>query len=171
MPITIKDATVNDASLLASLGAKTFFETFAGHNTADDMLQYIQVNFTTESLTQKLSEPGAHCFIAQMDDEAVGYAYLRVSEHPEELHDIRHIELERIYVLESYHGNKIGLLLMNECIHYARKNKYQALWLGVWEKNIKAIKFYQKMGFTVFGQHDFVLGTDKQTDHLMKLIL
>lgn len=171
MPVIIKEGTLKDAEILSSLGAKTFYETFAKHNTAEDMLHYIQENFRIEKVQEEFNEKGAHFFLAQMDDDTVGYAKMRKTQHPHELYGEKHIELERIYVLESFHGNKIGLLLMNECIHFARKKKCNVLWLGVWEKNIKAIEFYKKLGFTVFSDHAFVLGSDVQKDFLMKLNL
>jgi ribosomal protein S18 acetylase RimI-like enzyme len=45
------------------------------------------------------------------------------------------------------------------------------MWLGVWEENPRAIRFYQKQGFVEFDQHIFQLGEDAQTDILMKLNL
>ena len=171
MPVIIREGTIDDAETLSSLGAKTFYETFAKHNTAEDMLQYIQEHFRIEKVKEEFNEKSAHFFLALIDDEVVGYAKMRNTQHPHELFGEKHIELERIYVLESFHGNKIGLLLMNECIHFAKKKKCKILWLGVWEKNIRAIEFYKKIGFTVFSDHEFILGTDIQTDYLMKLNL
>jgi len=169
MPVTIREGTIDDAEILSSLGAKTFYETFAKHNTAEDMLQYIQEHFRLEVIKQEFEEKGAHFFLALMDDEVVGYAKMRKTQQPHELYSEKHIELERIYVLQSYHGNKIGLLLMNECIHFAKKKKCKVLWLGVWEKNTKAIEFYKKIGFSIFSDHEFILGADVQTDYLMRL--
>jgi ribosomal protein S18 acetylase RimI-like enzyme len=42
-------------------------------------------------------------------------------------------------------------------------------WLGVWEDNHRAIRFYEKNGFEKFDSHPFILGESKQTDLLMKL--
>ncbi|WP_153796967.1 GNAT family N-acetyltransferase [Foetidibacter luteolus] len=171
MPAVITKGTIEDAEVLSTLGAKTFYETFASHNTAEDMLQHIQQHFTPATIQKEFSEKGVQFFLARLDEEVAGYAKLRRTQKPHELYGLKHIELERIYVLQSFQGNRIGLLLMNECIQYARRKKYEILWLGVWEHNQKAIAFYKKLGFTVFSEHEFVLGTDKQNDYLMKLVL
>ena len=46
------------------------------------------------------------------------------------------------------------------------KNK-KKMWLGVWEKNYNAQKFYEKDGFKRFSEHTFVVGNDKQTDYIL----
>jgi ribosomal protein S18 acetylase RimI-like enzyme len=45
------------------------------------------------------------------------------------------------------------------------------VWLGVWEKNLRAISFYEKNGFIAFDQHIFQLGDDRQTDIMMKKLI
>ena len=47
----------------------------------------------------------------------------------------------------------------------------QTMWLGVWERNFRAQKFYRKFSFADIGTHTFVLGHDRQTDLLMALDL
>ena len=60
---------------------------------------------------------------------------------------------------------------MDECIAIAKAKNRDYIWLGVWERNFKAIKFYERFGFKKFGEHEFVLGDDVQTDWLMALEL
>ena len=80
------------------------------------------------------------------------------------------MEIERIYVLKKYHGQKVGQKLFDTAMSTAKREKKKYVWLGVWENNQRAIRFYQKNGFVEFGTHTFILGTDKQTDLMMKKI-
>jgi ribosomal protein S18 acetylase RimI-like enzyme len=43
------------------------------------------------------------------------------------------------------------------------------IWLGVWERNGRALAFYRKFGFEVFGDHVFQFGRDPQRDLIMAL--
>jgi len=81
------------------------------------------------------------------------------------------LEVQRIYVLREYKGKQIGKLLMQKAIEIGKSNNLNYIWLGVWENNINAIKFYEKLGFEKFDTHIFKLGEDEQIDNLMKLIL
>ena len=104
--------------------------------------------------------------LVQEDNETIGYAKMRVNliENP----DPKALEIERIYIKKAFHGQKLGALLMQKCIDISREKGYQSLWLGVWEYNPKAINFYRKWDFEIFGTHIFQLGDDAQTDYLMK---
>jgi ribosomal protein S18 acetylase RimI-like enzyme len=56
---------------------------------------------------------------------------------------------------------------MAACIDATRARGAARLWLGVWERNARAIRFYQKHGFADIGTQVFRLGTDLQTDRVM----
>ncbi len=88
-----------------------------------------------------------------------------------ELKDDKAIEIERIYVLKEFHGNKVGQILYDKAIEVARQKNADYVWLGVWEENPRAINFYKKNGFVEFDKHIFKLGEDEQTDIMMKLKL
>ncbi|MEX6691337.1 GNAT family N-acetyltransferase [Danxiaibacter flavus] len=171
MAVTIRMASAADAELLCDLSIKTFSETYERYNTAEDMQLYIQSHFTLSSILDDFQNPDIQYYLALMDDEAVGYAKLHKQHAVNGSNGLKQAELERIYVLSAYQGNKIGLLLLNECIQSARREGYGLLWLGVWENNTNAIDFYKKMGFKVDGSHSFILGKDIQNDCLMKLKL
>ncbi len=82
------------------------------------------------------------------------------------------MELERIYVIQKkIQGKRIGEKLRSDVIQIAEKNGLYSLQLGVWKKNEKAIEFYKKLGFTAFNSYAFKMGTEIQTDLLMKLTL
>ena len=167
-PFSIRVGTLNDAPVLAALGAKTFYDTFSAHNTVEDMNLYLQKNFTLEHVEKEINDPASIFLLARDGDSVVGYAKLRSSEQPNELGDVPGLEIERIYSAKEYLGKKVGKALMLGCLAIAAKEGFKTVWLGVWEHNPKAIAFYEKWGFEKFGAHSFMLGTDAQTDLLMK---
>jgi ribosomal protein S18 acetylase RimI-like enzyme len=115
-----------------------------------------------------VSEPNNFFFIAFDGAEAVGYVKLKDGASPPALENISSLEIARIYVSKKSIGNGIGRLLMEQCIAFAKEKNKELLWLGVWEKNQRAIDFYQRWGFEKFSDHYFQLGDDIQQDWLMK---
>lgn len=167
----IRHATVADASLLAELGARTFSETFAADNNPVDMAAYLAASFSTAKQTEELLDTNAQCLIAEIDNEAVGYAQLHAGVTPECVTGALPIELVRFYLIQQWHGRGVSAAMMRACMDAARQTGYQTLWLGVWEHNGRAQAFYRKWGFHEVGQHNFQLGADIQTDILMILEL
>ena len=165
--ITIRRASLNDAALLKNLGAQTFQETFAEHNTADDMKMYLEKNFTVDHLLAELNDNLSEFYIAEHFTTAVGYVKLRAGHEPDQLKD-HAIEIERLYSLKNYIGKGVGKFLIQTAFQKAKDKGFETIWLGVWEHNKRAINFYRKFGFEKFGSHIFVLGKDEQTDLLMK---
>jgi ribosomal protein S18 acetylase RimI-like enzyme len=171
MGIAVKEATAADAALLSRLATETFYETYSWYNTPENMRDYTQTHFNETRTLEELNEQGTYFIIAFAGDEPVGYTKMRSTENPPELKGKKHIEIERIYVSKKMQGHKIGFALMNKCIDMARAQKLDVIWLGVWEKNTRALAFYRQVGFVNFGDHIFMLGHDEQLDHLLKLDL
>jgi GNAT superfamily N-acetyltransferase len=169
--IVIRLADKNDAAAIAAISRKTFYDTFAAHNTAEDMQLFMDNVFTEPALVAEVGAEGNIFLVAVADGDMVGYARLREAPPPAGLEDAAAIELARLYSLQSMIGKGVGKALMQQCVDTARKLKKQVLWLGVWEHNHRAIDFYTKWGFEKFAEHDFVLGKDVQKDWLMKKIL
>jgi len=167
MEITIRVASIFDAFLLRDISENTFVETFADQNSKEDMDAYIAENLSLEQITAELTDTNNTFFTAWHGDRLAGYAKVRVGATPVELLGSKTLETERLYVLQEYHGKKVGAQLMAECLTFAAEAGYETLWLGVWEHNQKAIAFYRKWGFETFGAHIFRLGSDDQTDILM----
>jgi ribosomal protein S18 acetylase RimI-like enzyme len=165
--IAIRRASINDAALLKNIGAQTFQETFAEHNTEDDMRMYVEKNFTVEHLLAELNDDRSEFYIAEHFTTAVGYIKLRAGHEPGQLKD-HAIEIERLYSLKNYIGKGVGKILIETAFQKAKEKGFKTIWLGVWEHNKRALDFYRKYGFEKFGSHVFVLGKDEQTDFLMK---
>ena len=168
MSIQVRKATLNDKAALRVLGIKTFKDTFEEHNTAEDMEQYIAKAFSDEQIENELKEENTVFFLAEDGDCVAGYAKVREGEKQEALGERKALELHRIYVDKDYLGKRIGNILLEACLAYAKDKAYETVWLGVWEHNPRAIAFYTKHGFEKFSDHVFVLGADVQTDWLLR---
>ena len=167
-PVIIRIATEKDATLIADISRQTFYETFASQNTSENMEKFMNTQFAREKLIAELSDPENIFLLAYQDEQLAGYVKLRDSQNPEQLENSAAIEIVRIYSTTSMIGKGIGKILMQTCLNIAQKRNKAIVWLGVWERNQRAIDFYIKWGFEKFGEHDFILGNDIQTDWLMK---
>jgi diamine N-acetyltransferase len=159
---------LHDAEAIVSLGIRTFRETFDEMNTPENMMLYINKTFTLKRVREEIQEPGSVFFLAEKEEDAIGYARLRTAHTPEALDGTSALEIERLYVDRRFIGKRVGHLLMNTCLHYAKDHGFDTIWLGVWEHNERALDFYNRWGFEKFGDHIFMLGRDAQTDLLMR---
>lgn len=164
----LRIATVDDAEMLARLAASLFEQTFGAMNTPQDMTMYLARTFSPELQAAELADDACRVWIAE--DGAglpIGYAMLwRDSEIPSV--DARHsAEIQRIYADREFHGRGVGDALMQACIDQAHAWKCDALWLAVWQRNPRAIAFYEKKGFRRVGVTTFQLGSDLQHDYVM----
>src|SRR5690606_11765120 len=150
---------------------ETFYETFTGSNTEENMKSYLESGFSTDKLTAELNSKTSEFYFAKLGSEVIGYLKLNFGQSQTELKDEKALEIERIYVLKEFHGKKIGQILYDKALEVAKDIEADYVWLGVWEENPRAISFYRKNGFVEFDKHIFVLGDDEQTDILMKLEL
>ena len=169
--ITITRATIADVGRLQEIGRQTFYETFAAGNTAQDMAEYLEKVFSAEKLTAELTDPNAEFYFATLDGAVIGYLKLNFGQAQTEIKAGNAMEIERIYVLKQFHGKSVGQLLYRKAISVAEQKNSDYVWLGVWEANPRAIRFYEKNGFVAFDKHVFRLGSDEQTDIMMKLHL
>ena len=164
----ITSLTVSDVSILRGIARDTFIETFSEANKAEDMERYLTENFSEEQLARELSNPDSFFYVAEVNGHVVGYLKLNTARAQTEPQAADALEIERIYVLGSYHGGGVGQALYHHAMSVAEDRKASYVWLGVWEHNHRALRFYEKNGFTAFGTHIFQLGNDQQTDILMQ---
>ncbi|GIV27281.1 MAG: N-acetyltransferase [Bacteroidia bacterium] len=169
--IKIKKVTIKEINELQKIGRQTFYETFASDNTEENMKKYLDESFSITKLTNELNDNNSEFYFATIENNVIGYLKVNFGQSQTEIKDDKAVEIERIYVLKEYHGKKIGQLLLEKAIDIARKRNAEYIWLGVWEKNHRAINFYRKNGFVEFNKHIFKLGNDEQTDIMMKLKL
>lgn len=163
MPHAIRHATLEDAAALAELGARTFRDAFAAQNSAEDMDAYVAQTYGEAQQRRELEDPKNVALVVERDGVLVGFAQLR--------HEQEKVEIARFYVDRTHHGEGIAQELMQRCVDVARERGAETLWLGVWEHNPRAIRFYEKCGFVDIGSHPFLVGSDLQTDRLMSLVI
>ncbi|WP_435138240.1 GNAT family N-acetyltransferase [Formosa sp. A9] len=168
MEISIRKISLNDINELQQIGKLTFAETFSSVNSEENMKAYLEKGFSLEKLTQELEDQNAEFYFAELDKATIGYLKVNVGQSQTEIKDKSALEIERIYVLKEYHGKKVGQMLYDKAIALANEKQVEYVWLGVWEENSRAIRFYKKNGFTAFDKHIFKLGNDEQTDIMMK---
>lgn len=164
---TVRSATPADAELIADISRETFYETFASQNSIEDMNKFMNEQFTREKLMAEVFEKTNLFFLAYENDTPVGYAKMQNGEIYAEFGCKPSIEIARIYTKAASIGKGVGSALMQQCITTAFKMEKEIIWLGVWERNQRAIDFYTRWGFKKFGTHPFLLGNDSQTDWLM----
>jgi len=169
--LNIRKATFEDTELLLAIGRQTFFEKFTENNSKENMLQYASEAYTLEKIAGEVNDPNSQFYLASLNNQTVGYLKINFGEAQTELQDPEALELERIYVLKEFQGRKFGQQLFDKTLEIAKQAKRNYLWLGVWEENTGAIKFYEKNGLKAFSKHVFMLGNDAQTDIMMKLDL
>lgn len=169
--IIINKASSADLETIQSLGIQTFSETFSEHNTEEAMKKYLEESFATEKIKSELNTPDSFFYIAWEEDNPVGYLKINSGKAQTELQDETSLEIERIYVKKSHHGQRVGQLLYHQALETAYQLDKSYVWLGVWEENLRALNFYKKNGFVEFDKHIFRLGEEEQTDLMMKKIL
>lgn len=168
--ISIRHASVGDAKLLTELSYTTFWDAFADHpkNAPDDLARYMQQAFSLEQITDEIADPQAIFLIAEVENELAGYAKLILNNIEPGVSAEKPIELNRLYSHQKFLGKGVGQTLMDACFDLAKTQGFDTMWLGVWEYNPRAQRFYEKNGFSFIGKHTFVLGSDPQTDLLMQ---
>ncbi|CAN5791647.1 GNAT family N-acetyltransferase [soil metagenome] len=164
--VTTRRAGIADAKALAEISRQTFYDTFTGTCTEEDMQSFLEQYFNLNQVMKELKNENDNYYLAELNGEVIGY--LRFMEDYESFPHMKQwkaLELKRIYINKAHHGKGVAQVLMTLFMNYAIENKYQVVWLGVWEHNMRAQKFYEKFGFVDSGQtHDFPIGNTPQTD-------
>lgn len=165
--LVIRRATDQDADRLAELARRTFIETFGPDNTADDMAIHVARSFSPEIQLGEIRDARMITLLAEVGSIAAGFAQVHQGPPPACVTGNAPVEVRRFYVDSPFHGRGIAQALMRAVEQTARSLGGRTLWLGVWERNPRAIAFYGKCGFVDVGQHAFIFGTEEQTDRVM----
>lgn len=166
--VTVRRGTAGDYELLAEMGARTFVDAYSADIAPEMLAEHVSGEFGPAEQARELAEPGTVFLIAEVADLAAGYAKMAAEDVPESVSGKRPVELNRIYVETEWIGRGVGPTLMRACLEEAAAAGYDAMWLGVWERNARAIAFYCKWGFAKVGTHTFVLTGKAMTDVLME---
>ena len=166
MNLQIRRASTEDAETLARIGWQSFDEAFTDHpkNHPDDMRVYMNEAFSVETIKSDLTDAKTVYLIAEIGGEAAGYAKIKLDARETGISGEKTLELCRLYALDEFIGKGVGKNLMLEIFKIAEETERDTVWLGVWEYNFRAQKFYEKFGFEKCGEHVFQLGSDPQID-------
>jgi ribosomal protein S18 acetylase RimI-like enzyme len=165
--LPVRRGRPSDAAALAAFAERTFSETFAAANRPEDMASYIPTAYGANLQALELSNPDIITLIIEDGDVLAAYAQVRRGEVPDCVKDPAPVELWRFYVDRPFHGRGFAQRLMAAVHDAAVELGGRTVWLGVWERNERAIAFYTKAGFRTVGSHDFWVGADRQTDNIM----
>jgi len=168
MKLTIREGTIDDLLILREFSYRTYNETFSHMNTTSNMKSYLEQAFDISKLRDELSNRSSLFYFLYVDEELAGYLKLNECIAQTDINDLQSIEIERIYVAKEFHGKGVGSILLNKAIDIANIRKKLYIWLGVWEKNDKALLFYKRNGFYFIDKHSFFMGEDEQTDFIMR---
>jgi diamine N-acetyltransferase len=153
---------------LQVISKKTFHDAFAWGNVPEVLNNYIESAFKIENLEAELANKNSQFYFAKIDNKTVGYFKINVGNAQTEDIDPNAMELQRIYILENHQGKKIGNAILAKVEQLAKEQNIKSIWLGVWDRNEKAIAFYKKNGYIITDSHKFMMGDEEQTDFIMR---
>lgn len=162
---------IEDLEVLHKISVNTFYESFAHLNSEENMQKYLLEEVSVEKLKLELLNSHSQFYFLYHLVELVGYLKINFGSAQTELKNCNAIEIERIYVINTFQNKGVGQLLFEKALEIAKDKKVEFMWLAVWEKNERAIKFYKKNGMELFDQHFFMLGNEQQTDLMMKIMI
>ena len=163
----IRLAETSDAEELRTLCRVSFYDTFVGTCSVDDMQKYLDKAFPIARINEEINSTDAFVYLIVSGKKICGYAKMGQQLIPELKHR-KAIEIERLYILKEYIGKGLGNQLMQKCLETAKEKNVEVIYLGVWEHNYRAQKFYLNYNFEFFGEHPFPIESTPQTDLWMK---
>ncbi|MEP6647074.1 MAG: GNAT family N-acetyltransferase [Saprospiraceae bacterium] len=163
--IRVKPSNINE---LLTMSRKTFDESFGHLNKPENMDFYMDKAFTVEKLFSELLNPFTEFYFLKINAVHIGYLKLNTHQAQSDLNDNLSLEIERIYIDSKFQGSGFGAALIDQAKKRCKDLRLSYLWLGVWEKNKDAIRFYQRHKFEIFSSHPFIFGDEVQTDLLMR---
>jgi ribosomal protein S18 acetylase RimI-like enzyme len=166
--IEIRKVKKSEGLSLQEISKFTFIESFGQYNTQSDLEKYTATSFDISQVNSELKNPESGFYFAMLEEKIVGYLKVNVGQAQTD-HELKNaLEIERVYVRSEFQGKQIGQELFKRTIELAEAQNISHIWLGVWDQNDRAIRFYERHGFVKFGNHPFKLGDDDQIDILMK---
>ena len=188
---TIEPCHLSQVHLLQDVAIRTYQETFSDSNSEALLQQYYKESLSIEKLSAQLQNNRSEFYFIYTTSDAsegtsedisetapknteaklAGFLKLNVDDAQTDIFDTEALEVEKIYILKDFLAQGLGKKLISFAVDRAIKQNKKYLWLGVWEHNFPALRFYQKMGFEQFGEHDFNMGGDIQKDLLLKRVL
>lgn len=167
--LILRKATFADLSALLEIAQTSFLQAFTEGNKPENVQAYLAQAFTSVQLEKEWRNPASTFLLASLEGKLVGYTKVNLAAAQSDVQDPESLEVARLYTVEEVWGKGVGQFLLDAAIEFAKEKGKTYVWLGVWEHNARAIRFYEKNGFKAFGSHPFPFGDEIQTDWLMRL--
>jgi ribosomal protein S18 acetylase RimI-like enzyme len=164
-----RDATPDDASLIADLFERAFVETFGHLYRAEDLAAFL-ATLSAEGFRRELVEPAYAFRLAFEGEEAAGFCKLGPLGLPV-APEVPAIELRQLYLLRRWHGRGIAAALMDWGLAEARRRGAEEVYLTVYTQNHRARAFYRRYGFAYVAPYKFMVGEQADEDEIWKLAL
>ena len=167
----LRRATVADLAAFGEFSRRTFVATYGPFQAPERMARHLDERLNDRPLGEELADSARTVLALAFGDEWAAYAMLRRDQHPDDVVAVRPVEIERFYVDPAWHGQGLAAPLMAATLAAARQDGHDVAWLGVWERNPRAIRFYERQGFRIAGRHTYVFDGTPEDDHLMAIVL
>jgi diamine N-acetyltransferase len=170
LKVDIRKASEIDSPVVSLLAQVTFWESH-GHSASKKVIDhYVQLHLNEQVIKSELKDSQNHYYIIFEDDVPAGFLKFRFDMEYKAIAEKHICKLDRIYVLESHLGKKLGLALMLHAIEIAKNSGQRGMWLYTWIENLRAVAFYQKHGFKIVDSADFKISdTHSNPNHIMYL--
>ncbi len=167
--VSLRKAAFSDLSELLEIAQTSFVQAFTEGNKPENVQAYLSLAFTSVQLEKEWRDPASTFLLAILEGKLVGYTKVNLAAAQSDIQDPESLEVARLYTVEEVWGRGVGQFLLDAAIAFAKEKGKTYVWLGVWEHNARAIRFYEKNGFKAFGSHPFPFGDEIQTDWLMQV--
>jgi len=168
--ITISSVNENDCKILADLGRQTFLESHDKSASPADLDYYVRRAYDESQVRKELADPENNCYLLYDDEKAIGFSNCYFNYDHAELQQTNTTKLDRIYILQKYYDTGLGKKLFDFNIMISKEHQQKGMWLYVWTANTRAIRFYEKQGFTIAGNYEFKIAPNhKNPNYLMYL--
>jgi diamine N-acetyltransferase len=158
MPPTIHPATAEDAAPLAAFAAQAFTDTYRELSDAQEIADYVAEHFRPGIMAGVIGDPACSTLLLRVGGELAGYAILKAEPAPACVTQRLPLKLWRLYLGAGFIGQGLGARLMAAVHAEARRRGAQTLWLGVYDRNLRAVRFYERFGFAKVGGQEFLFG-------------
>jgi ribosomal protein S18 acetylase RimI-like enzyme len=167
--LSLREADFADLASLLDVAQTSFVQAFTEGNNPENVQAYLSQAFTLVQLEKEWRNPASTFLLASLEGKLVGYTKVNLAAAQTDVQDPESLEVARLYTLEEVWGRGVGQFLLDAALDFAKEKGKTFVWLGVWEHNVRAIRFYEKNGFMTFGSHPFPFGDEIQNDWLMRV--
>jgi ribosomal protein S18 acetylase RimI-like enzyme len=169
LAVLLRECTLADVQALQKISCETFTDTFGDVNSQENLEKYLANAYSIRQLKRELSDPESAFFFIYQEDQLAGYLKVNFGDNQTEEYGTDKLEIQRIYIRKAFKHLGLGTHLMHKAFEVANQLHKHHIWLGVWENNVAAQKFYRKLGFNQIGDHVFTLGDNRQRDIIMSI--